>query len=374
MDDVIVKEVKTRKELKEFIYLPEKVHRNNKLWLPPLYTDEWELYDPAKNKAFKHCDTVLYLAWRGKRPVGRIMGIIHRLYNQIHNELHGRFAFMECYDDREVVNALLGRVEDWAKEKGMKKIVGPLGFSDKDPQGFQIEGFDDPPFIAAPTNAPYLPLLVEKEGYVKKVDLVNYHTKVPDVLPELYNRVVSRFDLDSNFSVRSFTSKKELKPYIIPALELMNRTYSEIYGYVPLDNDEKKDLAAKYLPVIDPHFIVMIEKNGELLAFAIAMPDLSEGIRKAGGRLLPFGFLHILRESKRSRTLLTLLGGIKKEYRDQGLDVLLAIKLYEAAIKYRMEYCNSHLILETNTKMRAEFERVGGHISKRFRIFQKDLV
>ncbi len=373
MDELIIKEVTSRKELKEFIYLPEKVHKNNKLWLPPLYIDEWELFDPEKNKAFKHCDTVLYLAWRGKKPVGRIMGIIHHQYNKIHNENDGRFAFMECYEDQEVVHALLSKVEEWAFSKGTDRLIGPLGFSDKDPQGFQIEGFEHPPFIAAATNAPYLPVMVEKEGYIKKVDLVNYYTKVPEQLPELYKKVVERFNLDKTFTIKEFNSKKELKPYIVPALELMNQTYSEIYGYVPLDDNEKKDLAARYMPVLNPNFIVMVEANNELVAFAVAIPDPSDGIRKSGGRLFPFGFLHILTALKRSRKLLTLIGGIKKEYRDHGLDVLLAIKLYEASIKQGMEYCNSHLILETNIRMRAEFERVGGQISKKFRIYQKGL-
>ena len=373
MEKITIKEVVTRKELKEFIYLPEKVHKNNKKWLPPIYQDEWDLYNPGKNKSFQHCDTVLYLAYRNGKPAGRVMGIIHRLYNQIHNENHGRFAFMECYEDQEVVHTLLQKVEQWAKERGMTKIVGPLGFSDKDPQGFQIEGFEYPPFLAAATNAPYLPLMVEKEGYVKKVDLVNYLTPVPDKLPEIYQRALKRFDLLEAFQVVEFRSKKDLKPYIIPALELMNQTYSEIYGYVPLDDQEKKDLAKKYLPILDPHFIIMIKAGEELVAFAVAVPDMSDGIRKAKGKLFPFGFIYILRELKRSKSLLTLLGGIKKEYRNHGLDVILALKLYEAAIKYGMEYCNSHLILETNTKMRAEFERVGGRISKKFRIYQKDL-
>jgi len=374
MSDITIKEVKTRRDLKEFIYLPEEVHKNNKKWLPPIYQDEWDLYNPEKNKSFNHCDTVMYLAYRNGKPAGRVMGIIHRLYNQIHDEKHGRFAFMECYEDQEVVHALLQKIEQWAKEKGMTKVVGPLGFSDKDPQGFQIEGFEYPPFLAAATNAPYLPLMIEKEGYVKKVDLVNYLTPVPDKLPDVYQRVLERFNLLETFEVVEFKSKKELKPYIIPALELMNQTYSEIYGYVPLDDHEKKDLANKYLPILDPRFIIMIKAGEEVVAFAVAVPDMSDGIRKAKGKLFPFGFIYILKELKKSKSLLTLLGGIKKEYRDQGLDVILALKLYEAAIKYGMEYCNSLLILETNTKMRAEFERVGGRISKKFRIYQKDLV
>ena len=374
METLTIREVITKKEMRQFICLPWQVHRNNKAWMPPLYSDEWILFDPRKNKSFKHSDTVLYLAFRGKKPVGRVMGIINRLYNDIHNEQHGRFSFMECYEDQEVVHALLQKIEQWAREKGMVKLVGPLGFSDKDPQGFVIEGFGYPQFLASATNDPYLPEMVGREGYEKKVDLVNYLLPMPEKLPEVYERILERFNNNSPYRVKEFNTKKELKPYIIPALDVMNQTYTEIYGFTPLDDQEKKELADRYLPILDPHFIKIIEHGDEVVAFAVAMPDPSEGIKKAGGKLLPFGIFHIIREIKRTKILLTMLGGIKTEHREQGIDVLMAIKLYESAIKYGMKMVNSHLILETNTRMRGEFERVGGTVTKKFRIYQKDLV
>ena len=173
MGSVIIKEVETRKDLREFIYLPEKVHRDDPDWLPPIYMDDWELFDKKKNRSYQYADTVLYLAYRDKKAVGRIMGIINKRYNEINNENHGRFCFLESYEDKEVVHALLTRVEEWARQRGWYKIVGPLGFSDKDPQGFQIEGFEYPKFIVAATNLPYLPVLIDQEGFVKKVDLVS---------------------------------------------------------------------------------------------------------------------------------------------------------------------------------------------------------
>ncbi|NMC42006.1 MAG: hypothetical protein GYA43_12695 [Bacteroidales bacterium] len=373
MNALQIKEVRSRRDLRDFIYLPAMVHKNDSKWLPPLYADEWTLYDPKKNKSFKHADTVLYVAYRQGRPVGRIMGLIHRLYNQIHNERHARFAFIESINDREVVHNLLAKAEEWARGHGMVKIVGPLGFSDKDPQGLVVSGFDAPLFFTSATNDPYLPELVAAEGYTKKVDLVNYLLPIPERLPEVYNRMLERFRNSGNVRVVEFENKKQLRPYILPVLEVMNQTYMEIYGYYPLDDEEKKDLASRYLPVLDPHFIKVILCGDDVAAFAVAMPDPSEGIRKAGGKLLPFGIFHILREIKRTDILLTMLGGIRKEYREQGLDVLMAVKLYESAIKYGIKTVNSHLILETNTRMRGEFERVGGSVSKIFRIFQKDI-
>lgn len=373
MNDITVKEVQTGKEKKEFIFLPAKIHKDNPDWLPPIYMDEWELYNKKKNKSYQYADAVLYLAYRGTKPAGRIMCIINRRYNEIHDEQHGRFCFMDCYNDQGVFHALIARAEEWAKERGMVKLVGPLGFSDKDPQGFQIEGFEYPQFITSANNAAYMPDLIEKEGYTKKVDLVDYIGDIPKALPPVYEKVLKRIGENSEYRIVEFSSKSQLRPYIIPVLELMNQTFREIYGFVPLNDSEKTELAARYLPILDPKFIKVVEVNKELAAFVIAMPDMSEGIKKAKGRILPFGIIRIIIESKRTRKLLMMLGGIKKEYRGQGLDVMMGAKLLESAVNSKMAFLESHLVLENNTRMRAEYERIGARVVKKFRIFEKDL-
>ncbi len=373
MGEITIKEVITRKELREFIYLPEKVHRDEPEWLPPIYMDEWELFDRKKNKSFTYADALLLLAYRDGKPVGRIMGLINKRYNQINNENHGRFCFMECYDDREVFHALISHIEEWIRRNGMNKIVGPLGFSDKDPQGFQTEGFEYPQFITAANNSPYMVPLIENEGYTKKVDLVNYLGELPKLFPEVYERVLERIRRTGEFKITEFPSKKKLKPYIIRVLELMNETFAEIYGFVPLTDKEKTDFAARYLPILDPKFIKVVEKDDQLIGFAIGMPDLSKGIKACRGRLIPFGLFRVLRESKRSRKLLMMLGGVKKEYRGKGIDVMMGVKILQDAINSRMETIDSHLVLEDNLKMRGEYERIGCKVVKKFRIYQKDL-
>jgi ribosomal protein S18 acetylase RimI-like enzyme len=373
MEEIVIKEVLTKNDLKKFIYLPEKIHKDEPDWLPPIYMDEWELFDRKKNKSFKYADAILLLAFSGKKPVGRIMGIINNRYNNLNKEYHGRFCFMECYNDREVFHKLLTSIEDWARKKGMVKIVGPLGFSDKDPQGFQIEGFEYPLFMTAANNSPYMPEMMNGEGYTKKVDLVNYLGKIPDELPQVYQKVLLKMENKPGYEIIEFNSKKEIKPYIIDVLELMNETFSEIYGFVPLNDKEKTDLAARYLPILDPKFIKVSKSNGNLTGFIIGIPDLSKGIKDARGRLLPFGILKILRESRRSKKLLMLLGGIKKEYRGKGIDVLMGVKMLESCIKNKMDSIDSHLVLEDNKQMRSEYERIGCQVVKRYRIYQKDL-
>jgi hypothetical protein len=371
--EITIKEVVTRKNLRDFIYLPEKIHRDESGWLPPIYMDEWRFFNKKKNKSFKYADALLLLAYKDHKHVGRIMGIINRRYNAIKNEQHGRFCFMECYNGPEVFHALISRIEDWARQKGMSKLVGPLGFSDKDPQGFQIEGFDYPPFITSANNFPYMVNLLENEGYVKYVDLVNYLGDMPKELPVVYERVFERMKKTQEYKIIEFTNKKELKSIIIPLLELMNETFIEIFGFVPLNDKEKWDLAATYLPIIDPRFVKVVEKDGQLIGFAVGIPDPSAGIKACKGRLLPFGFLKVLRESKRSKKLLMLLGGIMKEFRGKGIEVLMGIKILQECKQSNMESIDSHLVLEDNLRMRGEYERIGCKVVKKFRIYQKDL-
>ncbi len=373
MGQIVIKEVQTKKERQIFVFLPEKVHKNEPEWLHPIYMDEKLLFNKDKNKSYKYADAVLLLAYRDKKPVGRIMGIINNRYNEIHNEQNGRFCFMECYDDKEVFHELISAVEKWLKERGMKKIIGPLGFSDKDPQGFQIEGFEYPQFMTSANNSPYMPEYLESEGYLKKVDLVNYLGKIPEKFPLVYEKVLSRMEHMMEYKIIEFKSIKELKPYILEVLELMNETFNEIYGFVPLNDNEKIEFANRYLPVLDPKFIKLIKTNNTLVGFAIGMPDFSRGIRQAKGRIFPFGIIRILIDSKRSKKLLMMLGGVKKEYRGKGLDVLMGVKILQSAIKHKMETLDSHLVLENNTKMRGEYERVGCQVVKKFRIYEKDL-
>jgi hypothetical protein len=373
MGEILIKEVKTRGDKRKFIYLPSKVHKSDSNWLPPIYLDEWELFNEKKNKSYLYSDTVLYLAYRDNKVVGRVMGIINKRYNTIHNEQHGRFCFMECYEDQAVVHALITRVEDWARDKGMVRLVGPLAFSDKDPQGFQIEGFNYPKFIVCPTNDGYLPEMITREGYDKHVDLVNYLAETPADLPQVYKHILSRVAENKEYRVIEFSSRKELRPYLYPMLDLMNQTFLEIYGFVPLNEQEKKEFVARYLMILDPQFIKVVEGNEGLIGFAGGIRDISDGIRRAGGKLLPFGILKILMESKRSKKLLMLLGGVKKEYRGKGIDVLMAIKILQSCIEHKIEQIDIHLVLENNLNMRAECERIGGEIIKKFRIYKKDL-
>lgn len=369
-------EVKTKKQLKTFIYLPEKLHKGRKNWVPPIYMDEWAYFNPKKNKAFGYSDTLMLLAEKDGEIVGRVMGIINRRYNEVRNEKTARFGYLESIQDQEVVHALLSQVEQWAKEKGMTRIIGPYGFSDQDPEGFLIKGFEHRATIATYYNFEWMPEMVEKEGYTKDIDYFVYKIEIPKEIPEVYRRVSERIMTKGNFQLLEFKKRKEIKPWVRPILSLMNECYleSNIYGYAPLDEKEMDALAKKYLPVLDPRFVKGVLKDGEVVAFIIGIPDLTEGIQKARGRLFPFGIFKILRARKKTKQLDLLLGGIKKEYRGVGLDALMGMAMISSAQQAGFEIIDTHHEMESNVRVRAEMERMGGQVYKIYRVYQKSLV
>lgn len=372
---VTIREVKTKKELSQFIHLPAKIHQNHSNWVPPIYLDDWEFFNPKKNKSFESCDTILLLAYRGTEVSGRIMGIIHRKYNEKHQENHARFAYFETWNDDGVATTLIEAVENWAREKGMVRLVGPLAFSDKDPQGFLIEGFNEPAVIASNCNFPYQVELLENNSYTKEVDLVVYQIKIPKTIPEFYLKIYERAKtLNHGLHVLEFESRKKVKPYIHPVLRLLNETFTEIFGFIPFTEAEMDDFANRYLFLINPRFIkIVVNDRNEVAAFVIGMSHIGEGIQKSRGYLFPFGIFRIFASARKSKQLNLLLGGIDPAYRGKGLDVLMGVKMLESANKLGKTVIDSHLELEYNTKVRAEMEKMGGVVYKRFRIFGKDI-
>lgn len=374
--EILIKPVCSRRDLRTFIHLPAKIHKGHDNWIPPLYSDEWEFFNHKKNKAFEYCDVIMLLAYRGRSVAGRIMGIINRTYNGLHRENHARFNFLETWDDREVSEILIRHVEDWARIRGMEKLVGPLAFSDKDPQGYLVQGFNEPMVIASHCNYEYLTHHLEALGFQKDIDLVVYKIQIPEKTPELYLKIAERA-VRNNPGIRllEFTRRRELKPWIRPVFQLINETFTEIYGFMPFTLEEMDDFANRYLLIMDARYIkIVVNDRNETVAFVIGMPDISKGIKRSRGYLLPFGILHILLAGKRTSQLNLLLGAIRPDYQNRGLDTIMGSAMLESARKGKLEYIDSHLEMESNTKVRAEMEYMGGNVYKTFRIFGKSLM
>ncbi len=263
----------------------------------------------------------------------------------------------------------------------MTKIVGPYGFSDQDPEGFLVEGFDHRATIGTYRNFDWMPRLVEGAGYGKEIDYVTFRIDIPRDRDEVrrrmavYERARELMLARGGIELARIKTRKDARRWARPVFHLMNEcfTKSAIYGYNPLGDDEIDGLVKKYLPLLDPRFVAVASKGGEPIGFVIGLPDMAEGFQKARGRILPFGFLHILAAGGKSRQLDLLLGGVKEEYRALGVLGLLVVQLGFAAHEAGMEMVDTHHVMETNRKMMREYERLGGRIYKRFRVYQKSL-
>lgn len=371
---VDIREVKDKKMLKTFIYLPSFLYKNLPNWVPPIYADEWKFHDPKVNSSTQFAETSKWLAYRNEKPVGRIMSIIHHKYNEIHHEKTARFFQLDCIDDATVIDALIANAENWALQNEMNFIIGPYGYSGKDPQGLQIEGFEYLPLITTPTNPNYLPAHLERNGYSKHIDCVSYKIQIPEKTFPLYEKIQERICRNQQIRLVEFKSKKQIKPYIVPIFSLVNETFAHLFGFVTMPEIEMKKMAEQYMPVLDPAFIKAVENDrNEVIAFIVAMPDISKGIQKAKGKIFPFGFLHILKSASQTKQLNLMLGAVKQTYRGRGLNVLMGNAIIKSAIKRGFKIMDSHLVLEENKLMCAEYEKLGGEIYKRYRVYGKKL-
>jgi len=364
-------EVTSKKLLRDFIKLPFEIHKDHKLWVPPLLADEKLYFDQNKNIAFKKNETVLLVVIDDQKCVGRVMGIINSDYNQKQNELTARFGFLDYYKNENVFNVLMESVESWARNKGMNKIVGPMGFSDQDPEGFIIEGYDLEPSIATYFNYEYIPIMLESKGYSKEVDYVVYLIDLNKPIPSIHKKIFQRFIERTNLKLLTFTSKRELKPFIVPIMHLMNETFANLYGYNPLTQEEIDFTVKRFWPLINPRFVFAAEDKSQLVGFIIGIPNMNEGFRACKGKLFPFGISKLISAAKKSKQLDLLIAGIKSEYRGMGLDVWGMISMINSAKKAGFTLMDSHHELETNTRVRVEMERIGGTLEKRFRIYKK---
>ena len=366
-----LKQVKTKQDLREFIHFPFSLYHNNPYWLPPVILDEKNFHNPAKNKALLVNDTILFLAYKDGKLSGRIMGIIHHKNNEQTGKKKVRFFKFDCVNDQETSHVLIKAIEDWGRLKGMNEIIGPFGFSDKDPQGLLIKGFDIRAAIVAPYNDPYYIDLVNQEGYSKEVDLFEYMIPVPERIPDFYQRIYQRVSRNTDIQFVKLKNKKELKPYIMPVMRLINETFRDIYGSYEMDEQEMKKFASDYMMILDVDFTVIITDKGVPVSFFIAVPDVGPALQKTKGKLFPFGFLHILKAMKKTDFIVLMIGGIKPSHQGMGIDVLMGVKMLEAAARRGIRHIHSHLELEENYKIRAEMEKMGGEVIKVHRVYTK---
>jgi hypothetical protein len=369
---VVIEKVSSARDLSAFINVPYRLFCSRQEYIPPLRLMQRNFLNPRHNRFLADSETVCYIAHSDGRAAGRIMGVINHRLEEVEKEKQARFCNFETCDDEQTAFRLLAAVETWVKSKGMIKIVGPLGFSNQDPQGFIVEGFQERPSVNTVQNFEYVPALMAKAGYSKEVDYVTYKIPLPERAPDIYYKLAPRVMQRNKVKLLEFKSKARAKTYLPEMLRFMNESYRNIYGFVPLDEDEIRHSTRMYSQIISPEFLkVVVDGDGEMVAFVIGIRDLSEGLKAAGGRLFPLGFLKLKAGQRKAKRLDLLLGAIKENYRSRGLNVLMALAMLKSAQEAGIEYMDSHHELESNTLVQAEMQRMGGTIYKRHRVYSK---
>ena len=352
-----IKTVTTRKELKTFSRFGNKLYKGNKYYVPTLIFDDLNTLDKAKNAAFEFCEAEYYLAYKNENLVGRVAAIVNYKANESWKVDQVRFGWFDFIDDIEVSSALLDAVIAFGKARGMKQIVGPLGFIDFDPEGMLVEGFDRVSTMALIYNHPYYPEHMKKLGYTKETGWVELRITIPQSIPDRHKRLADLVVQRNNLKVRKLTRKQILKEnYGQKLFKLINQTYCILYGYSLLSEKQIDQFVDTYLSLIDARMLTFIEdENGDLIAAGISMPSLASALQKCNGELFPFGWWYLLKSMflKKPDTLDLLLIGVRPDYQNKGVPTLLICDLIEVYNKLGFKYAETNAMLETNTAVQA---------------------
>ncbi len=374
---VEIREVaKTRRELKKSVKFRIDNYKGNDCYVPPLIFDEVNTLRPKGNPAFDFCEAQTWMAYRDNKPVGTITGIINHVANQRTGVETVRFGFVDFIDDDEVVDALFKTVEDWGRAHGCTEIVGPLGFTDMDPEGMLIEGFDRLSTQATIYNHPYYPTHMERMGFEKDADWVEFRVTTGDKVPDRYVRiaeiVAKRYDL----RVVKYTSRKKLKAdYGQEIFQLINKAFDNLYGYTPLTERQIQHYISMYLGILRLELVTLIvDKNDKLVAVGITIQSFSRDFQKCRGRIFPFGWVHILRGLYGKNDVVDLmLIAIDPEYQGKGVNAMLFNDLVRIYIKNGYKWAETNIELETNAKVQAQWEYFDYEQHRRRRSFRKGL-
>ena len=379
MSSVQIKRVETKKDLKAFIECHYDLYEGSQYDAPNLYSDELKTLSKDKNAAFDFCEAEYFLALKEGKVVGRVAGIINNRANEKWGTKDVRFGWIDFIDDIEVSKALLKAVEDYGKEKGMDSIVGPLGFTDMDPEGMLTWGFDQLGTMATSYNYDYYPKHMEKlGGWEKDNDYVEYRLDVPETAPEKYTKIAEMVEKRYNLHARKLTKKDIFEGgYGKKLFDLINVTYSHLYGFSELSERQIDQYVKMYFPLADLDLITVVEdgnKDNQLVGLAITIPSLTRALQKCHrGRLFPFGWWHLLRAIKFHKTEVVdlLLIGVLPEYRSKGANSLVFADLIPRYVKYGFKWGETHVEMETNESVQSQWGPLDPTMHKKRRCYRK---
>ena len=381
MSSVQIKKVETKKELKAFIEFHYDLYEGNEYDVPNLYSDELRTLSKDKNAAFDFCEADYFLAYKDNRLVGRVAAIINHNANATWNRKDVRFGWIDFIDDLEVSAALFKAVEDFGRERGMEDIVGPLGFTDMDPEGMLTWGFDRLGTMPTIYNYAYYPKHIEKlGGWEKDNDYLEFLIKVPNEVPEKLAKLSAMIEKRYNLHVKKLTKKDIFEGgYGKKLFQLINETYKDIYGFSQLTDRQVDQYIDMYFPMADLDLITVIvddNKEGAIAGMGITIPSLSRALQKCRrGRLLPFGWWHVLRAIKYSKTegVDLLLLGFLPEYRSKGANALLFNDLIPRYVARGFKWGESQVEMESNSGVQSQWSMFDTENHKKRRCYRKAL-
>ena len=366
----------TPAELRKFIKFQIKLYADNSCYVPPLVLDEVNTLMPSKNPAFDFCDAAYFMAYRDGKPVGRIAAMINRQVNEKCGQRLCRFGYIDFVDDPEVSAALMKAAEEWGREQGMDRIIGPLGFTDLDHEGMLVEGFDELSTMATIYNYPYYPEHLERLGYKKESDWVEFLMEVPDEIPERFSRMAELVKQKYNLQVVKYKSRRKIKEDYGHALfHLVNDAYRDLYQYSMLTERQIDYYIGIYLDLLDLDLLsLVVDGNDRLVGVGISMPSMSRALQKSHGKFLPMGWYHLLKglKGKNDRVDL-LLVAVHPDYQNKGVNALFFQDLLKYYIKNGYKYAESNPEMETNAKVQSQWGLFNPRQHRRRRSYAKEL-
>ncbi len=370
-----IKEVTTRKDLRAFVHFPNQLYKDNPCYVPQIESMDRDTLTPEKNHAFEVCEGKYWLAYNEKGDVvGRVAGIINRKYNEKKKEKVCRFGWIDFIDDHNVSKTLLDTVEHYAKEKGMDTMNGPMGFLEFDAAGVLVEGFDKLPTAYGKYNAPYYEEHLTQLGYKKDADYVEYLIKVPEVIPERYERMAQLVSVKNSLHQAVFHNRKELEPYLDDVFRCLNSAYSQLHGFSELSPGQCEDLKKQFVTNINVDYVsIVLDSDDHVVGFGAALPSLSKAMQKAKGSLFPFGWMYMLNALKQNDTIDLLLIAIDEKYKNKGVNAMIFDKFAKGITKNGIKYIESTRELEDNTSVQNLWRYLEHDLTKRARTYSKTI-
>ena len=366
-----IREITSKNDIRKFIQYPQTLYKGNRYYVPSLYFDELNTLLKDKNPAFLTAKAHYWMAYRDNKPVGRVAGILVPAHQEKWGENLVRFGWFDFIDDKEVVQTLLGKVEEWAKDMGAEGVHGPLGFTDLDREGMLVDGFEELATLATNYNYPYYPKRMEELGFTKDIDWVSNEITLVDRWMEKIENTAKL--VAKRYELHLFNgTKKELYKIAPQIFEVINEAYRKLYGTVPLTDEQIKTYVDQYFGLAQLKFIpVIMDKNERVVAFGITFPSFSKALRRSKGRLFPFGFLHFLWALRFNDTIDLYLEGVRDEYRGKGLNGMMMSALYRNFIESGIKKVETNLTLENNNDVQVQWKYFDARQNKRHRIYIK---